>query len=258
MQSIVQSLKTHEKLWLFLKILLFPIYSIFSTKVTWCFFYMSRGKWKIYTQGRFFSSGPPRLNSLDYFRKFLPSHGGVVLDIGGESGFEAKQFSELVGNSGKVYTFECLPSHISNLKIISKEYSNIQVVEEACWNESSNLTLHIGNTTGSNTAVPDAKGQFDQDLASSQTIEVKANTLDQQWVEYCDSSEIDFLKMDIEGAEYEALEGAKEVLLNTKKVVIAAYHIRDGIPTANKVAEILKSLNFKVEIGENLHVYGIR
>ena len=64
--------------------------------------------------------------------------------------------------------------------------------------------------------------------------------------------------MDIEGAEYEALEGAKEVLSNTKKVVIAAYHIRDGIPTANKVAEILKNLNFKVEIGENLHVYGIR
>ena len=129
-----------------MKILLFPIYSIFSTKITWCFFYKSRGKWKIYTQGRFFSSGPPRLHSLDYFRKFLPSQGGIVLDVGGESGFEAKQFSELVGNSGKVYTFECLPSHIKNLKIISETNSNIEVVEEACWNESCNLTLHIGNT----------------------------------------------------------------------------------------------------------------
>ena len=172
------------------------------------------------------------MHLLDYFRKFLPSQGGIVLDVGGESGFEAKQFSELVGNSGKVYTFECLPSHIKNLKIISETNSNIEVVEEACWNESCNLTLHIGNTSGSNTAVPDAKGQFDQNLASSETTEVKANTLDQQWKQYCDSSDIDFLKMDIEGAEYEALEGAKEVLSNTKKVVIAAYHIRDGIPSS--------------------------
>jgi FkbM family methyltransferase len=258
MSTILHSIKRNEKLWILIKTLLFPVYSIFTNKIGWCFFYINKGQWKLYTKGRFFPSGPPRLHSLDYFRRFLPTQGGIVLDVGGEYGFEAKQFSELVGDSGKVYTFECFPSHIEHLRKMSEEYHNIQIIEEACWNEPTKLTFHIGNTVGSNTAVPDVKGQFDQKLASNKTIEVKANTLDMQWKIYCNSEEIDFLKMDIEGAEYEAIEGAKEVLLNTKKVVIASYHIRDGVPTASKVADMLRELNFQVHIDENLHVYGTR
>lgn len=64
--------------------------------------------------------------------------------------------------------------------------------------------------------------------------------------------------MDIEGAEYEALEGASELLAATKKVVIAAYHMRDGVPTAERVREILLQAGFSVIVGDNLHVYGSR
>jgi hypothetical protein len=64
--------------------------------------------------------------------------------------------------------------------------------------------------------------------------------------------------MDIEGAEYEALAGATEMLRHTRRAVIAAYHIRDGVRTANRVAEMLRTAGFTVEIGDNHHVYAKR
>jgi hypothetical protein len=64
--------------------------------------------------------------------------------------------------------------------------------------------------------------------------------------------------MDIEGAEYEALEGAPAMLAQTRQAVIAAYHIRDGVPTAARVDAMLKAAGFRTRIDENLHVYAWR
>jgi hypothetical protein len=61
-------------------------------------------------------------------------------------------------------------------------------------------------------------------------------------------SHVDFLKMDIEGAEIEALQGAVRTLRNTRKVAITAYHVRNGKPTAPFVISFLKSLGFNVMI----------
>lgn len=64
--------------------------------------------------------------------------------------------------------------------------------------------------------------------------------------------------MDIEGAEYEALEGATAMLAATRFAVIAAYHIRDGVTTAARVATMLKASGCKTRVDENFHVYAQR
>lgn len=103
----------------------------------------------------------------------------IVFDVGGERGLEAKQFSKLVGESGKVFTFECFPRHIEELQALTTQYSNIQVVDKACWNCKENLTFYTGNTAGSGTAIADAKGQYEQALAntSGDVLVVEADTL---------------------------------------------------------------------------------
>ena len=200
------------------------------------------------------------LPALEYFRHFVPEKGSVVFDVGGELGLEACQFSKIVGEKGKVFTFECLPTHLKALEKIAESRSNLEVVNKACWNKKDTLTFFEGHTPGSGTAVPEAKGQRGQDLANEEggEIKVEADTLDQLWNTYADSCQVDFLKMDIEGAEYEALEGAIELLAKTNKVVIAAYHLREGVRTADKVAVMLKESGFEVRIDENDHVYGWR
>ena len=117
----------------------------------------------------------------------------------------------------------------------------------------------MGNTPGSNTAVPDAKGQRGQNLAdTSNMLVVQAQPLDVLWQQLHGGKTVDFLKMDIEGAEYEALEGATAMLAATRYAVIAAYHIRDGITTAARVDTMLKASGFKTRIDENFHVYAWR
>lgn len=251
---------TLKKLKHIVYVLGFPFYSLVSPRVGFCVFFKSKGSWFASTRGQVFTVREPRLWTLEYFRHFVPPKGGVVFDVGGELGYETEQFSEMVGSSGRVFVFECLPDHIARLRKLAEGRKNITVVENACWNEQSSLEFFVGRTPGSNTAVPDAKGQRGQALAdqSKEKIVVQAETLDNLWRKLTDSTPIDFLKMDIEGAEYEALEGASEILKHTRHVVIAAYHIRDGVRTADKVADMLLKSGFIVRIDENDHVYAER
>lgn len=219
------------------------------------------GRWRLFTRGRIVPiSSPPGIHSLEYFRYFVPNKGAIVFDVGGELGLEAEQFAIMVGEAGKVFTFECFPNHIERLKILSKTHGNITVIEKACWNESGEITFYEGYTAGSNTAVLDATGQLGQPLAnkSAGSINVTACTLDELWDTITGRASIDFLKMDIEGAELEALEGASEMLKFTNKVVVAAYHFRNGEKTATKVHDILEKAGFIVQIDDNFHVYGHR
>lgn len=192
-------------------------------------------------------------------RHFIPSPGSVVFDVGGELGCESAQFANLVGRLGKVFVFECMPEHVERLQRLAEQYPQIQIVNRACWNVETQLEFFIGNTPGSGTAVPDAKGQRGQDLGNtSNVVIVQAQPLDRLWQEFHGGMPVDFLKMDIEGAEYEALEGASAMLAATRFAVIAAYHIRDGVTTVARVDRILKAAGFNTRVDENSHVYAWR
>lgn len=238
----------------------FPLYSAFSARVGFTFFYKRRGQWRARSRGRSFDVPEPRLWVLEYFRHFLPAPGAVVFDVGGEFGRESAQFAELVGRDGRVFVFECMPDHVGRLRELAQQHPQMAVVDSACWNTDTELKFFLGSTPGSNTAVPDAKGQRGQSLAreDGSVLMVQARRLDRLWQELHAGRPVDFLKMDIEGAEYEALEGAPAMLAQTRHAVIAAYHIRDGVPTAARVDAMLKAAGFRTRVDENLHVYAWR
>lgn len=243
-----------------IKVILFPIYSVASRKIGFSYFFKRNGEWMLHTRGVTVPVIAPSLASIEYFRHFVPGRGDLVFDVGGELGLEARQFSLIVGDEGKVLTFECLPGHLEILKKLADKRKNLQVVDKACWNKTDKLTFFEGHTAGSGSAVPDVKGQHGQDLANTETgaLKVDAETLDSLWDQFAEKRPVNFLKMDIEGAEYEALEGASKMLKMTSRIVVAAYHIRDGVRTADKVAKMLRDAGFKVRIDENDHVYGER
>jgi FkbM family methyltransferase len=57
---------------------------------------------------------------------------------------------------------------------------------------------------------------------------------------------IDLIKMDIEGAELEALEGARGVLARDHPdVLVQAYHVRDGVRTLERCAALLADLGYE-------------
>lgn len=63
-------------------------------------------------------------------------------------------------------------------------------------------------------------------ISEEGTVSVKVNTLD----EILKNQKVDFIKMDIEGAEVEALKGAKKIIREQKpKLAISVYHKPEDI-----------------------------
>ena len=72
---------------------------------------------------------------------------------------------------------------------------------------------------------------------------------------------VDFIKMDIEGAEIEALQGAKKSLnLFSPRIAIASYHIRDGKRTAEWVENFLNEQGYTscIAFPAHLTTYGYK
>jgi FkbM family methyltransferase len=73
---------------------------------------------------------------------------------------------------------------------------------------------------------------------------VRVDALD-AWASRAGVTGIDLIKMDIEGAEPEALAGAREILRRDRpELLVQAYHVRDGARTFERCAMLLEDLGY--------------
>lgn len=166
-----------------------------------------------------FISGIYEPNSLLVVKSLLKP-GSVFLDIGANAGVFSLAASQWVGSEGKVIAFE--PS--------SREYRLLE--ENVSLNNLSNVCLEklaISNTNGSG-ALQIAVGQHNgqntlcnefayEGVSSGITEAVSLTTLDQYVLEK-KLSRVDLIKLDIEGAEYLAFQGAKNTLQKLRPALI--------------------------------------
>jgi len=139
--------------------------------------------------------------------------GDVVVDAGGCWGDTALYFAR---DAAQVYCFECTPS---NLKIIKENLAmnpsfsgKIKVVQKALWNTSGEKLLFQEMGPGSR-ASSDGTG-----------VEVETQSLD-DFVAANSVERVDFIKMDIEGAEPKALMGAEKTIRKHRpQLGISIYH----------------------------------
>lgn len=173
-----------------------------------------------------------RLLNIDissYLRDRPIKKGDVVVDAGAYNGIFTIIASRLVGKEGKVLAFE--PNKDLN---ISKK--NVKTYKIGLWNK-----LEING--------------FCDEGATSHIKDEEQNKIVCVPFDSLNIGKVDFIKMDIEGAEIEALEGMKETLIKYKPhLAIATYHIRNGSTTQKLVENYLKSLGYEVETKYNFHL----
>jgi len=161
--------------------------------------------------------------------------GDVVIDAGGCFGDTALFFAHEVGESGKVYSFEFVPSNLGilrkNVGLNQDLQPRIQIVPNPLWDESDKNIYFEDNGPGSKVSLESGDNFVGQ---------VKTITID-DFVERNDIGKIDFIKMDIEGCEYNALRGARKVLSAFKpKLAISLYHKPQDF---GEIPHFLDSLN---------------
>lgn len=123
---------------------------------------------------------------------------------------------------------------INNIKL--NELANITALNKGLWNKDTKVVFAPGGGEVS-TVIFNSE---DQDKKDKETISTLMTTLDDLCTQM--SGKIDYVKMDIEGAEIEALEGAQECIKSHRpKMIIATYHLRDGVPTRYFVESYLKN-----------------
>ncbi len=145
---------------------------------------------------------------LSFVERFLQP-GMTVLDIGAHHGFYTLLASRRVGRQGRVISFE--PSSREGKALLRhvslNRCGNVSVQACAVGNEAAEACLYVveGKQTGCNSLRP----PIAESGTSAQRVPVAR--LD-DWLRENKIERVDFIKLDVEGGELEALKSAEELL----------------------------------------------
>ena len=143
-----------------------------------------------------------------YFEDFLNLDAKeIFVDAGGYDGETSEIFCKRYPDYEKVFLFEPSPISLEKAKIRLEKYHSIDFIQLGVSNSICTLRFDPGQGSASNIS----------EYGSSQ---IDVTTLDQHV-----AGKVTFIKMDLEGWELKALEGARRhIIEDHPKLAIAAYH----------------------------------
>ncbi len=189
-----------------------------------------RGKrWIVGSGNHGYWLGSYELEKRVLFEKTI-RRGSVVFDLGGNVGYYALLASVLTGPTGRVFTFEPLPRNLGFLQahLRINRIGNVTVLEAAVADRSGTASFGEGTST--------SKGHIDPQGA----ITVRTVSLD-DLIGRGELPRPDLLKIDIEGGEFLALQGAKETLAGARPTLFLSTH---GSEAHKQSCSFLQSLGY--------------
>lgn len=171
-----------------------------------------------------------------YERFYRIRKSDVIVDAGAFVGMFAVKAAKKVGSKGKVIAIEPEKENLRFLKknIEENKLENVIVIEKGLWSRKERRKLYLGYRSSASLVYP-----------SKKFIEVEVDALD-SIISELNLENVDFIKMDVEGAEIEALKGASKILNRKLNLAIAAYHKINGEPTYKQIVPFLEKMNFTV------------
>ena len=167
--------------------------------------------------------------------------GFVAIDVGAHLGYYALILSRMVGSNGRVIAFEPIPS---NFRILS-----------------DNIGLnHCENIQAVNKAVSDRSGQFEGTLPTESTvpssftllknegtnkIRVETVSLDDFLKDW--DRPVDFIEIDVEGAEGLVLEGARKTIASYHPIMLVEVHHFGARLESSGIPRQLMELDYKLD-----------
>jgi FkbM family methyltransferase len=181
---------------------------------------------------------------------FRPSEGDTVVDIGAHMGRYTIPCSKSVGMSGKMVAIEAHPYNFRilqhNLRL--NKLNNVSLLNCAVYSNRARLKLYLpdedlGYTMHHSLMTKYLASKYSNEI-ERKYIEVEADTLD-NLLKARAINEVNWIKIDVEGAELEVLKGAREILsTNTRISILVEIHGKD---TYGPTMELLKTNNFSIE-----------
>jgi len=174
-----------------------------------------------------------------YLKHYEIKKGDVVIDAGASIGVFSLCTAKMVGSNGIVIAFE--PDN-SNYEILQKNVKlnnldNIITLKKGLWSRNENLDFYNDNSETSHLI-------FDDVIDKSKIVKIPVVKLDDE-LKKLGIKKVNFIKMDIEGAEVESIKGCKNILKENKvNLAIASYHVIDGEETRISLQKIFPKLGY--------------
>ncbi|MBQ4104880.1 MAG: FkbM family methyltransferase [Clostridia bacterium] len=159
-----------------------------------------------------------------------------MLDLGAYRGDTVEELISLCGGYSRVTAVEPDPKTFRKLQEYAEGKENITLLNCAVWNEQTNLSFQGG---GGRQSALSNQGKISVDAFPVDTI--------------VGERKITYVKMDVEGAEKQALEGMKKLARTQKpKLSISAYHRTEDLLT---LIPLIHNLNPDYHIYLRHHPY---
>ena len=161
----------------------------------------------------------------------------IIIDCGSNIGLSIIYFKKLFPNA-KITGFEPDKSIFKILKdnLNTFGYDDVELVNKAVFTNNGTISFLASGNVG---------GRICSDKDRENTIQLNTVRLK----DFLDK-EVDFLKIDIEGAEYEVIMDCKDKLKNVANLFIEYHSMEKNEQTLDKILKAVKDAGFKYYIKE--------
>jgi FkbM family methyltransferase len=161
----------------------------------------------------------------------LVKPGMIVAEVGGHIGYISMLFSKLVGTSGKVTVFEPGLNNLPYTRQNLKAFGNVVLVEKGVAAKDGTLTFLEESLSGqNNTFATDFEGVAVNQKQAHVEVSVKQREVAVVALDsYFKTETPDFIKIDVEGFEYEVLLGGIDLMRRKTMWMVEVQSHRDEI-----------------------------
>jgi FkbM family methyltransferase len=186
----------------------------------------------------------------DFLWDYVPARGDTVFDVGAGLGTELYMLAELVGPEGRVYAFE---PHRPTFRILER------LCEVNGWSHVEPIHAAVADRSGTVTISDDAKYETNDILRGGGGEQVPSLALDDFAAQRA-IKRVDFIKMNIEGAEALAIRGMRDMAAQVRHLTIACHDFLADPAKATKtdVRNWLAHQGFKVRENPDSPILSIR
>lgn len=172
-------------------------------------------------------------------KPFLPEN-PVIIEAGICDGTDTEDFAHHFPGA-TIHGFECLPYYFESASKRLSKFENVKLYPLALSDTSGELDFYVStlhdNFYGSGSLLPPHLHQdVHPDIKFNQRIKVKSISLD-EWAKEYQIDRVDFLWLDLQGAELKALHGAEKILKDVSAIFteVSLIETYENVPLYDEV-----------------------
>jgi FkbM family methyltransferase len=167
--------------------------------------------------------------------------GTTVIDAGANIGIVTSQLCRAVGPRGTVHAIEPLPANVGRLRELKRdnELDQLTIWECALSDSDGSAVLRTQEASGTS-----AYASLTASWNTAATVSVSTRVLDELVPQ---DTRVGFLKLDVEGAESLALDGAKRIMTSDRPLVFCEFNdivLRDADSSSDDLLSRFQDLGY--------------